>query len=305
MAAVDHAVSDSGSACDPPAGRARELGALLRSRRERLQPADVGLPAGARRRTRGLRREEVAQLAAISTTYYTFLEQGRDLRPSRQVIDGLARALKLGAAERAHLFHVVHGDPASASPDSAEKLAPGVAALVDRLDPYPTYVSGRHWDVLAANRAARELWTDWPALPPEERNMLWWTFTAPAARQVFVEWEVEARALLARFRSAAARHLDEPGFAALIERLKAASPEVRAWWPRLDIAPLSSGTKRLRHPALGELRLHDVVLQVADDPEQKLVTFSAGERDQVRIAELLGAVGGIRLAARPVGSPPC
>lgn len=287
MTAVDHAVSGLGAVANPPAGRGAELGALLRSRRERLQPADVGLPAGIRRRTRGLRREEVAQLTAISTTYYTFLEQGRDLRPSRQVIDALARALRLGSAERAHLFHVVHGDPASTSLDSAEELAPGVAALVNRLDPYPTYVSGRRWDVLAANRAARELWTDWPTLPPEERNMLWWTFTVPAARDVFVEWEVEARALLARFRSAAARHPDEPGFAALIKRLQTASPEVRAWWPHHDVAPLASGTKRLRHPALGELQLHDVVLQVADDPEQKLVTFAASDRDQARIAQLL------------------
>ncbi|MGH3855580.1 MAG: helix-turn-helix transcriptional regulator [Pseudonocardiaceae bacterium] len=287
MAAVDHAVGGSGSAADQPAGRARELGDLLRSRRERLQPADVGLPVGIRRRTRGLRREEVAQLAAISTTYYTFLEQGRDLRPSQQVLQALARALRFGAAERAHLFQLVHGGPASASPGSAERLAPGVAALVDRLDPCPSYVSGRRWDVLAANRAARALWTDWPALPPEDRNMLWWTFTDPAAREVFVDWEAEARALLARFRAAASRHTSEPGFAALIERLRATSPEVRDWWPRHDVAPLASGIKRVRHPELGELQLRYVVLQIADDPEQKFVTFTADDRDQARIAKLI------------------
>lgn len=269
-----------------PAGRAREVAGLLRSRRERLQPIDVGLPAGSRRRTRGLRREEVAQLAAISTTYYTFLEQGRDLHPSRPVLDALARALRLDPTERAHLHELVHGDPAPDLAGSGEVLTPGVAELVDRLDPHPTYVTGRYWDVLAANRTARELWTDWPAVPLAARNMLWWTFTAPAARTVLVEWEAEAAALLARFRVAAARHPHDPGFTRLLQRLQAASPEVRAWWPRHDIAPLSSGIKRIRHARLGELELRHVVLQVVDDPEQKLVTFTADDRDQARISQL-------------------
>lgn len=278
------------TATDPAtAVRAHALGDLLRSRRERLQPADVGLPAGARRRTRGLRREEVALLAAISPTYYAFLEQGRDVRPSRGVLDALAGALRLGAAERAHLHELVHGAPPADATDTGETLAAAVADLVHRLDPQPTYVTGCRFDVLAANRAARALWTDWPALPPAARNMLWWTFTDPGARTTFVEWEREAIALLARYRSAADRHPDDPSFRELTERLHAASPEVRAWWPRHDIAALGSGTKRLRHPVLGELELRHVVLQVADDPEQKLVTFAAGDRDRARIVELLGA----------------
>jgi len=276
-------------AADGPMSRAQELADLLRSRRERLHPGDVGLPAGARRRTRGLRREEVAQLAAISTTYYTFLEQGRDVHPSIQVLDSLARVLRLSPGERAHLHELAHGNPAPVPGRTVEVLAPSVAALVQRLDPYPTYVTGRRFDVLASNRAARALWTNWPVLPDDERNMLWWTFTDPAARTALVEWEAEASALLARFRAAAARHLDKPEFAMLADRLKAASPEVRDWWPRHDIVALSSGTKRLRHPALGELELQHVVLQIADDPEQKLVTFTAGDRDQARIAELLAA----------------
>ncbi|HEY6425275.1 MAG TPA: helix-turn-helix transcriptional regulator [Pseudonocardiaceae bacterium] len=197
-------------AADAPAGNAGEVAALLRSRRARLRPADVGLPAGARRRTPGLRREEVAQLASISTTYYTFLEQGRDLRPSRQVLDALARALRLGATERVHLHELVHGVSPAPTRCTVETLAPAVADLVDRLDPHPTYVTGRSWDVLAANRAARTLWTDWPALPPAERNMLWWTFMDPAARTVLIEWQSEAAAQLARFRVAAARHPDDP-----------------------------------------------------------------------------------------------
>jgi transcriptional regulator with XRE-family HTH domain len=268
-------------------GRARELGDLLRSRRERLKPADVGLSPGSRRRTRGLRREEVAALAAISPTYYTFLEQGRELRPSRQVLDALAAALHLDGAERAHLHQLVHGTPPAATPPNVETLVDGVAELVTRLDPWPTYVTGRRWDLLAANRAAHALWTDWAALPPEDRNMVWWTFTHPAARAVLVDWEHEASALLARLRSAAARHPGDPGFGELIERLHATSPEVRAWWPRHEVAPIGSGTKRLRHPVLGELMLQHTVLTVADDPEQKLVTFTTDDANLSRIRELI------------------
>jgi transcriptional regulator with XRE-family HTH domain len=264
---------------------ARELGDLLRSRRERLRPADVGLPAGSRRRTPGLRREEVAVLAGISPTYYAFLEQGRDLRPSRQVLDALARALQLETVERVHLHQLVHGDPVSPGGIS-ETVSSAVAALVDRLDPCPTYVSGRRFDVLASNRAARALWTDWRARPPEERNMLWWTFTDPSARAILVDWEAEAAALLARFRAAADRHLNDTGFLELTNRLRAASPEVREWWPRHEIAPLGWRTKRLRHPVLGELALHPVVLRVADDPDLKLITFDPGG-DEARIAEFL------------------
>ncbi|MBA2773746.1 MAG: helix-turn-helix domain-containing protein [Nocardioidaceae bacterium] len=287
MTAADRPATAHAPSADAAVRRARELADLLRSRRERLQPADVGLPIGARRRTRGLRREEVAQLAAISTTYYTFLEQGRDVHPSRQVLDALARALRLGPAERAHLHELAHGHPAPTAPGTAEALAPSVVALVHRLDPHPTYVTGRRFDVLTANRAARALWTDWPALPPQERNMLWWMFTDPAARTILIEWETEASALLARFRAAADRHPDDPEFAAVIGRLQDASPQVRAWWPRHDIVALSSGTKRLRHPILGDLNLEHVVLQLADDPEQKLVTFTADRTHQQRIAQLI------------------
>ncbi|MFC1432106.1 helix-turn-helix transcriptional regulator [Streptacidiphilus sp. N1-3] len=271
-----------------PAVPARELGDLLRSRRERLQPADVGLPPGVRRRTRGLRREEVAQLAAISSTYYTVLEQGRDVRPSRQVLDALATALRLDSTERTHIHELIHGAPPAAGRAAAESLPPAVLALVDRLDPSPAYVTGRRWDVLASNRAARALWTDWPARPVRDRNMLWWTFADPEAREILVDWPAEASALLGRFRTAAARHPGDPGFAELLERLHAVSPEVRDWWPRHTVTPLSSGSKRLRHPVLGELELQHLVLQLADDPEQKLVTFTAAEADQDRITALLG-----------------
>jgi transcriptional regulator with XRE-family HTH domain len=232
-----------------------------------------------------LRREEVAVLAAISPTYLAILEQGRNVRPSREVLDALADALRLTPAERAHIHELAHGGARAPAPAS-EALASGLGGLVNRLDPDPAYVTGRRWDVLASNRSARALWTDWSVLPEDERNMIWWTFTEPAARTVFVDWQGEASALLGRLRAAAARHPDDPGFGELIARLRAVSPEARAWWPRHDIAPVGSGTKRLRHPELGELRLEVTVLHSADDPEQKLVLFTPGPADRARLVAL-------------------
>jgi len=274
----------------PPAPRS-ELADLLRSRRDRLTPADVGLPAGSRRRTAGLRREEVAQLAGVSATYYTFLEQGRDVRPSRQVVAALAAALRLSSAERAHLFQLAGVTPAADDQAQAETVSPVVSAMIGRLDPYPAYLKGRRWDVLAANRAARALFTDWNARAAEDRNLLWWMFTDPAARKVYVHWEQEAPDMLGRFRAAAARRLDDPDFTGLIERLHQASPEVRSWWPRYDVQPVGGGTKHLHHPALGDVAFQHTVLQVADHPEQMLVYFTTADVPVSKLAGLAAEIG--------------
>jgi len=290
------------------------LGQLLRSRRERLEPADVGLPAGwsagRRRRTAGLRREEVALLANLSVTYYTFLEQGRPVRPSAQVLDALASALRMSAAERRYLHVLAYGAGGAGSggpggpggsggaggagaTSAAERFDPAVDELVQRLEPFPTLVKGRRWDVLAANPAARELFGDWvPSGPsgapgssgapgaigapgaPGERNLVRWMFTSDQARDIYLEWELEARAMLGRFRLAAARYPDDPDVRALIAELQHSSEHVRAWWPRHDVAAIGNGSKKLRHPRLGPIEYSHVVLQVADYPDQTLVTYS-------------------------------
>ena len=255
------------------------LGELLRSRRERLAPADVGLPAGSRRRTAGLRREEVALLANLSVTYYTFLEQGRPVRPSAQVLDALASALRMSAAERRYLHVLAYGPGGSSGPAQAasappERLDPAVADLVQRLEPFPTLLKGRRWDVLAANPAACELFADWTAGAVGERNLVRWMFTTDQAREVYLEWEPEARAMLGRFRLSAARHPGDPDIQALIAELQRDSEHIRDWWPRHDVAPIESGTKKLRHPRLGPVEYSHVVLQVADHPDQTLVTYS-------------------------------
>jgi len=263
-------------------GDPRALGQLLRSRRERLTPADVGLPPGTRRRTAGLRREEVAQLASVSATYYTFLEQGRQVRPSPAVLDALAAALRMSAAERRYLEVLAYGADdlvAGRLATPAEHVDPAVIDLVRRLEPFPTIVKGRRWDVLAANAAAVELFDDWAALPDGERNLVRWMFTSDRAREVYLEWEPEARAMLGRFRLAAARHRDEPDFTALIGALQRDSDLVRQWWPEHDVVDVGSGTKKFRHPRLGPVSYSHVVLTVADSPEQTLVTYSpAGDR---------------------------
>jgi transcriptional regulator with XRE-family HTH domain len=272
------------------AGDPAALGQLLRSRRERLAPGDVGLPEGSfggfggrRRRTAGLRREEVALLANLSTTYYTFLEQGRPVRPSAQVLDALAAALRMSAAERRYLYVLAYGPPgADGAPGPGgetgsappERLDPAVADLVQRLEPFPTLVKGRRWDVLAANPAARELFADFQAPPPGERNLLRWMFTTDRAREVYLEWEPEARAMLGRFRMAVARYPDDPDVRALIAELQRASEHVRDWWPRHDVTAIGSGSKKLRHPRLGPVEYTHVVLQVADRPDQTLVSYS-------------------------------
>jgi transcriptional regulator with XRE-family HTH domain len=264
-------------------GDPEALGQLLRSRRERLAPADVGLPAGSRRRTVGLRREEVALLANLSTTYYTFLEQGRPVRPSAQVLDALASALRMSAAEQRYLEVLAYGGEATSGSGPAtapaELIDPGVVDLVQRLDPFPTMVKGRRWDVLAANPAARELFDDWESLPAGERNLVRWMFTTDRARQVYVDWEQEARAMLGRFRLAAARHRHDGDFTALIAELQRDSDYVREWWPRHDVIAVGSGSKKLRHPRLGPVSYSHVVLQVADNPEQTLVTYAPAAPD--------------------------
>jgi len=293
-------VSDASRAGSPGAGSRSEFADLLRSRRHRLTPADVGLPAGTRRRTAGLRREEVAQLAGVSATYYTFLEQGRDVRPSRQVVSALAGALRLSPAERAHLFQLAGITVAADDQAQAETVTPVVSAMVTRLDPFPAYLKGRRWDVLAANRTARALFTDWSARPPGDRNLVWWMFTDPEARKVYVHWEKEASDMLGRFRAAAGRRPDDPDFTELIERLHLASPEVRSWWPRYEVRPVGGGTKHLHHPALGDVAFRHTVLQVADHPEQMLVYFDTDEVPAAKLAALADGIGLARADTQPV-----
>lgn len=245
-----------------------ELGTFLRSRRERMAPADAGLPVTGRRRTPGLRREELALLAGISATWLTYLEQGRDVRPSDQVLAALGRVLRLTTAEQEHLRRLAGGGAAPGE-DAPEEAAPEVAGVPALLGEHPAYVTGICYDLLAYNHPAAELFA---GIEPRG-NVVRWIFTAPAAREVLVDWEREARSILARLRAIAGRHPDHPRVTRLVSELTAASPEVRAWWPQYDIQFSHAGHKRFRHPRLGVITVSHAAFHVAERPEQTLVVY--------------------------------
>ena len=251
--------------------RRRELGAFLRSRRERLTCADVGLPVTGRRRTPGLRREELAMLTGISTTWLTYLEQGRDVRASRQVLGALARTLRLSAAERTHVFDLA---AEASSPCAVPVLARTVSAITQALDPNPAYVTAGDFEVMAWNAAAARLF---PSLvvgwDGERPNVARWLFCDPDAREVLPEWEFVAQDVLARLRAATGRHPDDPRYTELVEELQAASVDARSWWPRHDVRASTVGRKRVRHPQRGVLDLAHAAFLVADHPEQTLVVY--------------------------------
>lgn len=253
--------------------RRHELGSFLRARRERTEPADVGLPGSARRRTPGLRREELAALAGISTTWYTFLEQGRDVRPSRQVLSAIADALRLDAPERAHLASIA--DDGAPRPEDVEAVAPEVASVPRLVEPNPAYVTGGSFDLLAWNGAAAALFRG--AADDPRPNLARWVFTHPAAREVLLDWSEVAQGLLARLRGNAGRHPASPRFRRLEEELRGASPEADAWWSRYDVGTSRAGVKRVRAPGGDELRLTHASFQVTDRPEQVLTIYRRDE----------------------------
>jgi transcriptional regulator with XRE-family HTH domain len=266
-----------GATPPPSVDRHSELGDFLRRRRGEVQPQDVGLEAGERRRTPGLRREEVAQLAGVSISWYTWLEQGRDVRPSPSVLDAIARVLRFDRAERAHLFHLARVERPLAGRDYPREAPPELAALVHGLDPYPSYLMTPRTDLLAWNRAAAVVITDFGAAP----NLLRWLLLerVPADPR----WEPTARHTLARFRAEHARFSGHPDFDALVAELEAESPAFRAWWPDHEVMGDQGGTKAIVHGALGPLLLHHVQTVPSGHPELRLVVYAPGD-DATRAA---------------------
>ncbi len=277
--------------------RRQELSNFLRTRRERLSPADVGLHPGPRRRTPGLRREEVAQLAGISATWYTWLEQKRPVKVSVNVLGNLARVLKLNAAEKIQLFNLAMRYPA------ADRLPhrPAISALIQRtLDQMETlagFIMGPRWDVLAWNRAAQAFFFDFATVPADERNLVWLTFTSPAVKSLMVDWPTRAQDVLARFRGDYGRHAGDAHFVQLVERLKAVSPEFAQWWPRHDVRPQSEGRKQYAHPAAGRILAEHITFSMTDNPELRLILFAPiAEADSIvrfrRLVESFVSRGG-------------
>ena len=262
-----------GLAPPPSEARRAELADFLRTRRAAVTPEAAGLPANGRRRTPGLRREEVASLAGVGLSWYTWLEQGRDIHPSASVLDAIAGVLRLDAAGRAHLFHLTGTElPLSEEPPATE--APeDLRAFVEALAPHPAYLTSPRADVLAWNAPAAELIHDFGADPPEHRNLLRVLLCDPAKRGGGPAWEDTAKRTLARFRAEYARRPGDPAFAALVGELERLSPEFRAWWPRHQVLAAQSGTKTIAHPRLGVLRLHHLQSAPTSHPDLRLTTY--------------------------------
>ncbi|MGW0810451.1 helix-turn-helix transcriptional regulator [Nonomuraea sp. NPDC002799] len=285
--------------------RRAELAAFLRAQRIRLRPGDVGLPEDhvpGRRRTPGLRREEVAELSGVGVTWYTWLEQGRAISASAQVIDALARALRLDADQHHHL-HVLAGLPAPERAGSLPGPAGGLPGregaagdprsraqrLVDAAAPNLASVYDEHFDYVAWNRPYARIRHDPTTYPPERRNLLWMMFADAENRRRLVTWEPAARSVLSQFRAAAGRRPADPRFAGLVAALSEASTEFRAWWTEYPVRAFRPATTTIDHPELGRITLEIFQLRLVERPDMVMVMqVPADPADLRRIASLPG-----------------
>ncbi|WP_338773201.1 helix-turn-helix transcriptional regulator [Nocardia vulneris] len=277
------------------ADRTHELAAFLRDRRERLAPGDLGLPQRKQaRRTPGLRREEVAELAGVSTDYIVRLEQARGLRPSPEVLDALAQALRLNADERAYLFDLAQQRQPNAGKPSTVP-APALAMLVADLSPLPAMLINHRYDILAWNPEMARLIIDFDTLPAQHRNTMWLCLMEPSMRDFYVERERIIREGIADLRAAWAAHPDDQALGDLIGEFIAHSSEFEAAWARHDVRVQGRGAKPLRHPIVGRLVVNFEVLMPVQDPDQRIVIYRAADEDSQAALD--------RLAADPAPAP--
>ncbi|WP_079102297.1 helix-turn-helix transcriptional regulator [Streptomyces sp. TP-A0356] len=267
--------------------RRPELAAFLRSRRARVTPADVGMPPGLRRRTPGLRREEVAQLSGVGVTWYTWLEQGRPINASPQVLDAVARTLRLDRPEREHLYHLAEV-PYDHGPEGlARRVGPEIQTIIDALDPYPAAVYNSRYDVLATNPAYSDLY-QLPAIRDlGVPNVLWTLFAVSEEACPVRHRDRELPLMVATLRSAYGRHAGEPAWEDFIRRLSAASEYFAALWASGEVVPPGSRVKAFRHEAVGELRMTSVSLSINGMPECRIVTYTPEDADTRKKVALL------------------
>jgi transcriptional regulator with XRE-family HTH domain len=258
--------------------RRAELGEFLKARRARLSPDDFGMPPGSRRRTPGLRREEVALLAGVGVTWYTWLEQGRQINASTQVLDAVARTLRLDRAEREHLYRL-----AEATPLRTERPRPAIPdsirEILQSLDPLPASLINSRFDILLANEASEELFWEWHTMPCVHKNTLWCCVTEPAARGKFPEYEGHVRYLVARLRSAYGRHVGDPDWEEDIRRLASLSREFADLWSRHEVADCEPRTLTYLHPQAGPLSLAVSELDLPLMPGARVVVYTPRDED--------------------------
>ncbi|MDI5961456.1 helix-turn-helix transcriptional regulator [Streptantibioticus silvisoli] len=277
----------------PAAGeliRRRELADFLRSRRERITPDQVGLPPGRRRRTPGLRREEVAQLSAVGVTWYTWLEQARDIQVSAQVLDAVARALLLDRNERAHLF-VLAGVPDPSPSKDCPYVTPSLLAMMRQLEPLPACVMNSRYDILAYNRTYAHLVSDLDQVPDADRNLLWLVFTHPDWREAVVDRDEFTRRCTAQLRAAMAEHVAEPAWKTLVKRLRQTSQEFEQLWARHEVVRPSSTPKRFLNARVGLLNLQHSSMWLGPGNGSRMVVYTPlDDEARTRLEILLAAV---------------
>ncbi|XVV14669.1 helix-turn-helix transcriptional regulator [Actinoplanes sp. CA-131856] len=270
------------------------LGEFLRKCRTGMSPAAVGIagaPSG--RRVRGLRREEVAQLAGVSVDYYTRLEQGRHTSPSESVVDALSRVFQLDAAARAHLADLARPPRRHADPLPPQRVRPAMRQLIASMTDHPALILGRRTDVLASNALATALLTDWTRLPPGDRNYTRWIFLDPAAREVFLDWPAVAADVAGTLRLYAGRFPDDPRLAELVGELTIKSADFRTSWNAHQVHERTHGTKHMTHPAVGPITLRYEALTLPGDPDQTLFLYTtdpgSASADNLRLLSLMTA----------------
>ena len=276
--------------------RRSELAAFLRSRRERIAPEDVGLPAGHRRRTSGLRREEVAQLAGVGVTWYTWLEQGRPIHASVQVLEAVARTLQLDAVERQHLFRLAEVPDAAAPHEPSPQLRPEIQPILDQLSPLPASITTERFDVVAWNAAYAVVFPYTAALPPSERNSIYQCFTAPKCCRVYENSDDQRAAMVAHLRASYGRHVGDPAWTAFIKRMEAISPEFAGMWATQDVAHPTSYHKVFRHPLYPRLPMTSTSLALQGCAGARMVVYTPADEATRRAMELL--VSGVGADAR-------
>ncbi|MGW2252903.1 helix-turn-helix transcriptional regulator [Kitasatospora sp. NPDC001660] len=254
---------------------AGSLGDYLRARRALVSPTDAGLPPTGRRRVPGLRREEVAELVGLSTDYYVRLEQGRADRPSDEVLDALGRALRLGPAERAHLYDLARPPRRNTGAPRNDVLRPALRRVVEAMAATPAVIMNDRSDVLAWNRLAAALIADFPRLPPRERNMARRIFLDPRAREIHLDWEEAARTTVGILRMAAGRRPHDPGLVRLVGQLSLGSAEFRTLWAGHHVHEKRHGPKRFRHPLVGDVTLDYETFQAPGTAHHVLVVYTA------------------------------
>jgi transcriptional regulator with XRE-family HTH domain len=270
-----------------PIATENRLGSYLKHRRAKLDPAALGFPPE-RRRTPGLRREEVAQRANISATWYTWLEQGRGGAPSADVLDRISRALMLTDVEREHLFLLGLGRPPEVRYRKDEGVRPRLQRVLDALEPCPALIRTAIWDVVAWNRAATVMLTDYGSLPPEQRNVLRFIFLDPRVRAAQDDWESVARFVVGAFRVDAARAGAAAEVHPLVDELCRLSPEFKAMWRDNDVRSHGEGVKHIRHPVLGPIGFEYSAFAVDGRPDLSMVVYNpATPADAEKISSMV------------------